>query len=174
MSATRWKQRRPAQKSPGRALPNPSIKGKPMKRKSRNNGGSTASLGDQTVLRGQGGETHQVASGDAAILTTQQGVPVSDDQNTLKMAHAGRRRWRTSIFARRFSISITSASRNASSMPAGSAPTAFSKPMSRYPISRARTSSSAHAKRRPLLCGFQRLPVIRAQQIWRATYAGSP
>ncbi|MGA7328094.1 MAG: catalase [Rhodomicrobium sp.] len=60
-----------------------------MKRKSRNNGGSTASLGDQTVLRGQGGETHQVACGDAAILTTQQGVPVSDDQNTLKIGARG-------------------------------------------------------------------------------------
>ena len=38
---------------------------------------------------GQGGETHQIASGDTPILTTQQGVPVADDQNTLKVGARG-------------------------------------------------------------------------------------
>ena len=47
-----------------------------------------ATLGDQRVLRGSGGETHQQAGGERPILTTQQGVPVADDQNSLK---AGRR-----------------------------------------------------------------------------------
>ena len=45
--------------------------------------------GDQSVLRGQGGETHQVAGGDVPSLTTQQGVPVSDDQNTLTVGPRG-------------------------------------------------------------------------------------
>src|SRR5689334_10553744 len=45
--------------------------------------------GDQRVERGQGGETHQVASGDAPRLTTQQGVVVSDDQNTLRAGERG-------------------------------------------------------------------------------------
>ncbi|MDF7773647.1 catalase [Sphingomonas sp. AOB5] len=36
-----------------------------------------------------GGETHQVAGGDVATLTTQQGAPVADDQNTLKQGARG-------------------------------------------------------------------------------------
>src|SRR6201995_1824886 len=45
--------------------------------------------GDQRIERGQGGETHQVASGDAPRLTTQQGIVVSDDQNTLRAGQRG-------------------------------------------------------------------------------------
>src|SRR6201995_1923635 len=45
--------------------------------------------GDQRVEGGQGGETHQVASGDAPPLTTQQGIVVSDDQNTLRAGERG-------------------------------------------------------------------------------------
>ncbi|MBV9531107.1 MAG: catalase [Bradyrhizobium sp.] len=41
------------------------------------------------MLRGPGGETHQVAGGDIPFLTTQQGVPVSDDQNSLKIGPRG-------------------------------------------------------------------------------------
>ena len=44
-----------------------------------------ATYGDQTVLRGAGGETHQIAGGDVPVLTTQQGIPVADDQNTLRI-----------------------------------------------------------------------------------------
>jgi catalase len=51
-----------------------------MKRKSQNN--------DEAV-RGNGGETHQTAGGDVPILTTQQGTPVSDDQNSLKVGARG-------------------------------------------------------------------------------------
>jgi len=36
-----------------------------------------------------GGETHQVAEGEVAVLTTQQGVPVADDQNSLKQGARG-------------------------------------------------------------------------------------
>jgi catalase len=36
-----------------------------------------------------GGELHQVAGGDAQTLTTQQGVPVADGQNTLKQVARG-------------------------------------------------------------------------------------
>ncbi|HEX7883847.1 MAG TPA: catalase [Afipia sp.] len=39
--------------------------------------------------QGKGGETHQVASGDTATLTTQQGIPVADDQNSLKQGARG-------------------------------------------------------------------------------------
>ena len=46
-------------------------------------------LGDQSVIRGEGGETHQNAGGEVPLLTTQQGIPVSDDQNTLKIGSRG-------------------------------------------------------------------------------------
>jgi catalase len=38
---------------------------------------------------GDGGETHQVAGGEVPQLTTQQGVPVSDDQNSLRIGTRG-------------------------------------------------------------------------------------
>ena len=38
---------------------------------------------------GAGGETHQTAGHGHPSLTTQQGVPVSDDQNTLRIGERG-------------------------------------------------------------------------------------
>jgi catalase len=38
---------------------------------------------------GNGGETHQQASGDAGVLTTNHGVPVSDNQNSLRSGERG-------------------------------------------------------------------------------------
>jgi catalase len=48
-----------------------------------------AQLGEQKMPRGAGGETHQRAGGDVPVLTTQQGVPVGDDQNTLRIGPRG-------------------------------------------------------------------------------------
>ncbi len=39
--------------------------------------------------RGTGGEIHQTAGGKTARMTTQQGIPVSDDQNSLKQGARG-------------------------------------------------------------------------------------
>ncbi|MEO9341221.1 catalase [Mesorhizobium sp. SB112] len=50
---------------------------------------STATIHDQKLVRGNGGELHQTAKGDTPILTTAQGGPVSDDQNTLKIGQRG-------------------------------------------------------------------------------------
>jgi catalase len=50
--------------------------------------GNTTS-NDQKLLRGEGGETHQVSGGSTPTLTTQQGIPVSDDQNTLRIGSRG-------------------------------------------------------------------------------------
>jgi catalase len=44
---------------------------------------------DQQVFRAAGGETHQLADGAETRLTTQQGVPVSDAQNTLRAGDRG-------------------------------------------------------------------------------------
>ncbi|MER9331905.1 catalase [Mesorhizobium sp. M0488] len=49
----------------------------------------TATVHDLTLVRGQGGELHQVAEGDTDVLTTAQGGPLSDDQNTLKIGERG-------------------------------------------------------------------------------------
>ena len=49
----------------------------------------TVTYGDQTVDRGTGGETHQVAGSTRPRLTTQGGVPVADDQNTLRVGDRG-------------------------------------------------------------------------------------
>jgi catalase len=50
---------------------------------------ASAELGDVTVLRGAGGETHQQAPDAKSMLTTQQGVPVADDQNSLRVGPRG-------------------------------------------------------------------------------------
>lgn len=43
----------------------------------------------QQAARGNGGELHQTSTGEVPILTTQQGTPVSDDQNSLKVGARG-------------------------------------------------------------------------------------
>lgn len=48
-----------------------------------------ARLADQQIDRGLGGETHQTAGGEVPVLTTQQGIPVADDQNTLRIGSRG-------------------------------------------------------------------------------------
>ena len=56
---------------------------------SRHDDLSPAQIGDQKIHRGAGGETHQVAGGDVPVLTTQQGIPVADDQNSLRVGPRG-------------------------------------------------------------------------------------
>src|ERR1700749_2845255 len=46
-------------------------------------------LGEEAVERGSGGETHQFSGAGRPTLTTQQGVPVADDQNTLRVGARG-------------------------------------------------------------------------------------
>ena len=48
-----------------------------------------AQLGDTPIQRGPGGETHQLAELRGPVLTTQQGIPVADDQNSLKIGARG-------------------------------------------------------------------------------------
>ena len=48
--------------------------------------GDRRSAGDHV---GEGGETHQVALSNGDRLTTQQGVPIADDQNTLRAGERG-------------------------------------------------------------------------------------
>jgi catalase len=50
---------------------------------------STVTVHDQKLERGEGGELHQTASGETPLLTTAQGGPVADDQNSLKIGPRG-------------------------------------------------------------------------------------
>lgn len=50
---------------------------------------NSARYGEAQVPVGPGGETHQTAAGETAVLTTQQGIPVADDQNSLKAGARG-------------------------------------------------------------------------------------
>src|SRR5689334_17915075 len=51
--------------------------------------GDSFRFGEQQGTKGNGGEIHQVAGESNSILTTQQGAPVSDDQNSLKVGEQG-------------------------------------------------------------------------------------
>jgi catalase len=51
--------------------------------------GKSARYADQNVNIGNGGETHQNAGDEIPMLTTQQGVSISDDQNSLRIGARG-------------------------------------------------------------------------------------
>ena len=60
-----------------------------MARRSKTPDLEEATYGDQTIHRGPGGETHQIAEDGYDTLTTQHGTPVADDQNSLKQGARG-------------------------------------------------------------------------------------
>ncbi|MFI0847124.1 catalase [Mesorhizobium sp. IMUNJ 23232] len=60
-----------------------------MTKSARQSSGKPATIHDQKLTRGNGGELHQIAEGDIPVLTTAQGGPVADDQNTLKVGERG-------------------------------------------------------------------------------------
>jgi catalase len=51
--------------------------------------GATSLAAEFETELGQAGELHQIASEDGDVLTTQQGTPVADDQNTLRVGERG-------------------------------------------------------------------------------------
>jgi len=57
--------------------------------KSAKRSSGTATIHDQTLTRGDGGELHQIAAAGDEVLTTAQGGPVADDQNSLKIGPRG-------------------------------------------------------------------------------------
>jgi catalase len=56
---------------------------------SRKRAAATSAPAEQRAEVGPGGETHQTAAAGGARVTTQQGVPVADDQNTLRLGARG-------------------------------------------------------------------------------------
>ena len=71
-------------------------------RKETSSGHQRTEYGDQQIERGVGGEIHRVAAGEAPRLTTQQGIVVSDDQNTLRAGERG-----PGVLGRRLTDAIT-------------------------------------------------------------------
>jgi catalase len=60
-----------------------------MPKSSKSSPAHNATIHDQKLHRGSGGELHQLASAGTSILTTAQGGPVADDQNSLKIGARG-------------------------------------------------------------------------------------
>jgi len=60
-----------------------------MSKKTTRPSADVAVVHDQTLQRGNGGELHQVAEDGYPVLTTAQGGPVSDDQNSLRVGQRG-------------------------------------------------------------------------------------
>src|SRR5262249_26274537 len=56
---------------------------------SRKTDGRRASSNGQSTTAGAGAELTQLATDGRPTLTTQQGIPVSDDQNTLRVGERG-------------------------------------------------------------------------------------
>lgn len=61
----------------------------PQKKNSRASASSTRARKSSAPLTGHGGETHQESVGDIQQLTTNQGIPVSDNQNQLTAGVSG-------------------------------------------------------------------------------------
>lgn len=69
--------------------------------------------------QGNAGERQQMATGKTPAMTTNFGVPLSDNQNSLKAGAADRRCWKTSSFVKKFSILTVGVTPSGSFMPAG-------------------------------------------------------
>jgi len=80
----------------------------------------------QAQQRGEGDELHLQAGGTHPAMTTAQGIPVADNQNSLREGRAAPPCWRTSSSARRSPTSTTSAFPNASCTRAAAPPMAIS------------------------------------------------
>ncbi|MBB6411510.1 catalase [Mesorhizobium sangaii] len=60
-----------------------------MAKQTSKSAGTAVTIHDQKLRRGAGGELHQLASVATPVLTTAQGGPVSDDQNSLRIGPRG-------------------------------------------------------------------------------------
>ncbi len=130
-------------------------------------------LGEQKLTRGAGGEVHQTAGGEVPVLTTNQGVPVADDQNSLKAGVRGPTlledfHFREKIFHfdhERIPERVVHAR--------GIGAHGFFETSSRSRTSPAPTCSSARASRPRSSCASRRSPATRARPTSRATCAAS-
>ena len=107
------------------------------------------------TVEGSAGETHQVAGGDDPVLTTAQGIPVSDDQNSLKIGRARPDAARGLPLPREdLPLRPRAHPRARRPCPRLRRARLSSRPTSRSPTSPAPTSSSAPARRPPAFVRF--------------------
>ena len=81
----------------------------------------------------QTAELHQTAGNDVPVLTTQQGVPVSDDQNTLRIGPRGPALLEDLHFREKISTSTMNGFPSGSCTPEDSELTATSRTMNLWP-----------------------------------------
>jgi hypothetical protein len=98
-----------------------------MAKTSKTKGFEKLSDPEKYLVAGPGGATHQTADAAQGSLTTNQGVVVADNQNTLKSGGRDRRSWKISLSGKRLPISTTSEFRSASFTRAGRARMAISR-----------------------------------------------
>ena len=143
--------------------------------KTKNGGLKNAKLADQQILRGAGGETHQVAGGDVPILTTQQGVPVSDDQNSLKVGQRGPTLLEDQHFREKiFHFDHERIPERVVHARGFGAHGFFEAYESLADITKADLFQRPGEQTPKPSCASRRSPAIRAQRILRATCAASP
>lgn len=94
---------------------------------------TSATFVDVAVPQGNGGETHQQAEEGVPVLTTAQGAPFSDDQNSLKVGARGPVALEDHHMREKSSTSIMSAFQSGLCTRAATAPMGFLKPMTRWP-----------------------------------------
>lgn len=131
-----------------------------------------ATIHDQQLHRGDGGELHQLAKDGQPVLTTAQGSPVADDQNTLRVGARGPAliddfHFREKIFHfdhERIPERVVHAR--------GYGAHGFLRRMNPSRLTRARTSFSVQARKRRSSYVSRQLPATKAQLTLHATFAG--
>ena len=133
----------------------------------------TVTIHDQKLERGAGGELHQTAENDAPVLTTAQGGPVADDQNSLRVGPRGPLVVDDFHFREKIFHFDHERIPSVSCMHAVTARMASSRPTSLSPHTQRRISCSAPGKRHQPSSVSRRLRATRAQPTLRATCAVS-
>src|SRR4029077_914630 len=134
----------------------------------------SATIHDQKLSRGEGGELHQVAAGDVPVLTTAQGGPVSDDQNSLKVGPRGPTLLEDFHFREKiFHFDHERIPERVVHARGYGAHGFFENYKSQSKYTRADLFQRAGERTRPL-CGSRPLREAKARSIWRGTCAALP
>ncbi len=129
---------------------------------------------DAGLVPGEGGELHQRANPDGEIMTTANGIPISDDFNSLKAGPRGGTMLEDFVLREKVSTSIMSGFPSVSFMPAASRrtvslPSATASPSSPLPRSCPKSASKFRSSR-----AFRPSPAIAVRPTSPATFAGLP
>lgn len=124
-----------------------------------------AQIHDQTLARGGGGELHQTVEDGYPVLTTAQGGPVSDDQNSVRVGPRGPQAPLFQVVMMPDKLLLTMASSDDSTMAARKA--AASKAAGSAPAAACVSRSPKPIVVAPVTCLKKRTP---AATIWSISY----